>query len=173
MLRLCCTAIHCNDYDYYSNTMIASNFRRIQEEIRSLAGSRVVKMIGASKTVSVDGIRQAYDAGMHSFGENRMQEAISKIKALPHDIEWHFIGHLQSNKAKDAVRHFSWIQSVDSVRLLSILNQEAQKQQKRIRALIEINLGNEETKHGADPAQLAAIMKSSEGLEFVQVSGLM
>ena len=153
--------------------MIASNFSRLQKEIRSLAGSRDVKLIGASKTVSADRIREAYDAGMRSFGENRIQEAISKIEKLPADIEWHFIGHLQSNKAKEAVRYFSWIHSVDSVRLLTVLNKEAEKQQKQIRALIEINLGNEETKHGAEPAQLADILKALEGLEYIQVSGLM
>src|SRR5215207_6318999 len=108
--------------------MIESRFREIQTNISAAAGARSVKIIGASKTMSPEKIRAAYDAGLRIFGENRIQEAIPKIQNLPPDIEWHFIGHLQSNKVRDAVAHFAWIESVDSKRLLEKIDQEAVKQ---------------------------------------------
>jgi PLP dependent protein len=153
--------------------MIQSNFSKIQAEVAATSAGRAVKIIGASKTVPADTLFKAYDAGMRSFGENRIQEAIPKIKALPADIEWHFIGHLQSNKVRDAVRYFSWIQSVDSSRLLHLINKEASKQQKQISVLFEINLGGEETKHGLAPQLLKEVVKPAENLEHVRLCGLM
>jgi PLP dependent protein len=156
----------------YSNSMIQSNFNKIQAEVAAAAG-RAVKIIGASKTVPAERLREAYDAGMRSFGENRIQEAIPKILALPEDIEWHFIGHLQSNKVRDAVRYFSWIQSVDSSRLLHRIENEASKQQKQISILFEINVGGEETKHGMAPELLKQVLESSRNLEHARIRGLM
>jgi pyridoxal phosphate enzyme (YggS family) len=153
--------------------MIESRLRKIQAEISAAAGSRTVKLIGASKTVSPGRIQEAFDSGLHCFGENRIQEAIPKIQKLPESIEWHFIGHLQSNKVRDAVTHFSWIQSVDSKRLLAKIDQEADKQKKSIVVLIEMNLGGEETKHGALPQDLEGILGSSQNLKNVEVRGLM
>ena len=153
--------------------MIESRLRKIQTEISLAAGSRRVEIIGASKTVPPEKIKEAYDAGLHSFGENRIQEAIPKIQKLPEDMEWHFIGHLQTNKVRDAVAHFSWIQSVDSKRLLAKIDQEADKQKKSIVVLIEINLGGEQTKHGADPQDLEEILRDSQSLKRVEVRGLM
>ena len=153
--------------------MIESRLRKIQSEIFTAAGSRPVKIIGASKMVKPEGIRQAYDAGLRCFGENRIQEAIPKIQNLPPDIEWHFIGHLQSNKVRDAVSHFSCIESVDSVRTLAKIDQEAVKQDKSMVVLVEINLGGEETKHGADPEDLENFIKESSNLQKTEVRGLM
>jgi PLP dependent protein len=153
--------------------MIESRLRKIQAEISAAQGSRTVKLIGASKTVSPDRIQEAFDFGLHCFGENRIQEAVPKIRKLPASIEWHFIGHLQSNKVRDAVSHFSWIHSVDSRRLLGKIDQEAVKQNKSIVALIEINLGGEDTKHGANPKDLESILQESENLKSVEVRGFM
>lgn len=153
--------------------MIQSRLHAIQEEVAAAARQRPVKIIGASKTVSPDRIREAYEAGLRFFGENRIQEAIPKIQALPGDIEWHFIGHLQSNKVRDAVTYFSCIQSVDSARLLRKIDQESSRQEKRLSVLIEINLGGEESKHGLDPEMLDALMKGSAGLQGVDIKGLM
>ena len=153
--------------------MVETNLRRIQNEIAEIAGSRNVKLIGASKTVDAGRVRDAFNAGLRCFGENRIQEGIPKIQELPKEIEWHFIGHLQSNKARDAVRYFSWIHSIDSARLLTIVDKEAQKQQKRISALVEINLGGEETKNGARPDELQQIMDVSRSSENVNLCGLM
>jgi PLP dependent protein len=157
----------------YSNSMIQSNFSKIQAEVTAAAVARTVKIIGASKTVPPEGLQEAYDAGLRSFGENRIQEAIPKIEALPQDIEWHFIGHLQSNKVRDAVRYFSWIQSIDSSRLLLLIDKEASKQQKQISILFEINLGGEETKHGLSPELLKEALQTGRNLKHVRVRGLM
>ena len=153
--------------------MIESRLRKIQAEISAAAGSRSVKIIGASKTVTPERIREAYDAGLRCFGENRIQEAIPKIQNLPPDIEWHFIGHLQSNKVRDAVSYFSCIESVDTLRLLARIDQEAVKQNKSMTALIEINLGGEATKHGADPAELEVLLQESRKLQNTEVRGFM
>ena len=153
--------------------MIQSNFNKIQAEVAAAAAGRTVKIIGASKTVPPKRLQEAYEMGLRSFGENRIQEAIPKIKSLPQDIEWHFIGHLQSNKVRDAVRYFSWIQSVDSSRLLLLIDKEAAKQQKQISILFEINLGGEETKHGLPPESLKEALETGGDLQHVHVQGLM
>jgi PLP dependent protein len=153
--------------------MAEHNYARIRAQVAVAAKDKLVKIIGASKAVSIDRIREVYDAGLHCFGENRIQEAVPKIQALPDDIEWHFIGHLQTNKTRDAVRYFSWIQSVDSERLLRAIEKEAAKEQKRMLLLIEINLGGEETKHGTDPAQLDQILTVAKNLEWCKIRGLM
>jgi pyridoxal phosphate enzyme (YggS family) len=152
--------------------MIELNLQRIQSEIEKVAKHKV-KLIGASKTVPPHRIREAYDAGLHRFGENKIQEGIKKIEELPKDIEWHFIGHLQSNKVRQAVSSFSCIQSVDSNRLLSLIDSEAKKQQKLIPVLIEINLAGEDSKHGLAPEKLKEILDASDAYENVQVQGLM
>jgi pyridoxal phosphate enzyme (YggS family) len=157
----------------YSNSMIQSNLSKIQAEVAAAAAGRAVKIIGASKTVPAEKLREAYNLGLRSFGENRIQEAIPKIKDLPENIEWHFIGHLQSNKVRDAVRHFSWIQSVDSSRLLLLIDKEAAKQQKQISVLFEINLGGEETKHGLSPELLKEALETGGNLEHARIQGLM
>ena len=100
-----------------------------------------------------------------------MQEGMAKIQSLPADIEWHFIGHLQTNKAREAVRFFSWIQSVDSLRLLNAIEKEATKQQKKMSLLLEINLGNEESKSGLDATQIEELISTK--LEWSGILGLM
>jgi PLP dependent protein len=151
--------------------MVQSNYRKIQAEVTAAAYGRAIKIIGASKTMPPEKIREAYDAGLRCFGENRIQEGIAKIPQLPSDIEWHFIGHLQRNKVPEAVRHFAWIQSVDSLRLLHAIEKEAAKQQKKMLLLLEINLGNEESKHGLKPEELGELLK--EKLEWAEIRGLM
>jgi pyridoxal phosphate enzyme (YggS family) len=151
--------------------MIESNYKRIRDEISNASKGRTVKLIGASKTMPVERIQEAYDAGMRFFGENRIQEGVTKIQSLPADIEWHFIGHLQTNKAREAVRFFSWIQSVDSLRLLNAIEKEAAKQQKKMSLLLEINLGNEDSKSGIDPAQIQELISTK--LEWSRILGLM
>jgi len=151
--------------------MIESNYEKIRSEVAAAANRRTVKIIGASKTVTGEKIKQAYDAGVRCFGENRIQEAIAKIPALPADIEWHFIGHLQRNKVPEAVRYFSWIQSVDSMKLLDAIEKEAAKQQKKMRLLLEMNVGEEQTKHGLKQAELGEILQTR--LEWSEIRGLM
>lgn len=154
--------------------MIAENIQKIQKQIDEAAGDRKVKLVAVSKTVPAERIHEAYEAGVHVFGENRIQEAIPKIAELAGlNIQWHFIGHLQTNKAKEAVRHFSWIQSIDSLKLLHQVEKEAVKLNKKINALLELNLGNEESKYGLAETEIGKVLKAAEGLEWVHVHGFM
>jgi pyridoxal phosphate enzyme (YggS family) len=149
--------------------MIQENVNKVLKQINNRA-----KLVAVSKTVPSARIAEAYEVGVHIFGENRIQEALPKIAALAHlNIEWHFIGHLQTNKAKDAVRHFSWIQSIDSLKLLNLIEKEAAKQQKPINALLELNLGNEESKSGLSEAELPQLLAASQRLEWIKIRGFM
>lgn len=154
--------------------MIETTLKKLQDDVRTLSKGRDIKIVGVTKTVSADRIAEAYRAGLHIFGENRIQEAIPKIQQLVHvDAEWHFIGHLQSNKVKDAVRHFSWIQAIDSLKLLLKVEQEAARLQKRMSLLLELNLGGEESKYGFRPEALDDALEKAKDLEFGEVRGLM
>jgi PLP dependent protein len=153
---------------------IAENTNKIRENIARGANGRNVQLIAVSKTVSADRIAEAYRAGVKIFGENRIQEAIPKIAELTSlAIEWHFIGHLQTNKARDAVRHFSWIQSIDSHKLLIQIEKEAAKQEKNIKLLLELNIGSEESKHGLTETDLPEILEAGSKLQWCQILGLM
>jgi pyridoxal phosphate enzyme (YggS family) len=148
----------------------------IQEKVKTVLQQigPEVKLIAVSKTVPPERITEAYEAGVRSFGENRIQEAVPKVTALSHlNIEWHFIGHLQTNKAKEAVRHFSWIQSIDSLKLLHQVEKEAAKQQKQIRGLLELNLGNEGSKHGLDESEVGTILRATRELQWTKIYGFM
>jgi PLP dependent protein len=153
---------------------IAANVQEIRQRIREAAGGREIQLIGVSKTVAADRIQEAFAAGVSVFGENRIQEAIPKIRALQDSgITWHFVGHLQTNKARDAVEHFSCIHSVDSIKLLQQIEKEAVKQHKNIRVLLELNLGDEESKHGFAETEVADALHAGTGLQRVLICGLM
>lgn len=103
---------------------------------------------------------QAYDAGERDFGESRVQELLLKQQALPADIRWHFIGHLQTNKVRQIVPFVHMIHSVDSVRLLEIINREAEKIGRRVKVLLEVHVAKEETKSGFMPEEILSIANS-------------
>jgi PLP dependent protein len=126
--------------------MMSSISRNISELTRDLPGN--VTVVAVSKTRSEEEVMEAYKAGLHIFGENRVQELISKKAALPEEIKWHLIGHLQSNKIKQAVTAASMIESVDSVRLLRMIDSEAGRQQRIIDCLLQVHIALEETKSG-------------------------
>jgi len=156
------------------NESLQENFRLILERVKAASGGREVKILGASKTMAPEKLEQAFRAGLRVFGENRIQEAIPKIQTLASlEVEWHFIGHLQTNKVKEAVRYFSWIQSVDSVRLMMAIEKEAHKISKKVNLLFEVDLAGEETKHGMQPDQLAEALDASRELSCASVRGLM
>jgi pyridoxal phosphate enzyme (YggS family) len=153
---------------------IAENTNKIRENIARAANGRNVQLIAVSKTVSANRIAEAYRAGVNFFGVNRIQEAIPKIAELTSlAIEWHFIGHLQTNKARDAVRHFSWIQSIDSHKLLIQIEKEAAKQEKNIKLMLELNIGSEESKHGLTETDLPEILEAGSKLQWCKILGLM
>ncbi len=133
------------------------------------------KLVAVSKTFGENEILQAYRAGQKIFGENRVQELCPKYEALPKDIEWHLIGHLQSNKVKFIAPFVAMIHSVDSFKLLSEIDKQAGKCGRIIPCLLQMHIAQEETKFGFDEAELWDLLVSQEihGLKNVRVMGLM
>lgn len=132
-------------------------------------------LVAVSKTKSVEDILQAYRAGQRIFGENKVQEMCAKYEVLPKDIEWHMIGHLQSNKVKYIAPFVSMIQSVDSFSLLRKIDAAAQKAGRTIDCLLEVKIAAEDTKYGLTPVEAEEIISSgvAEGMQGVRLCGLM
>ena len=169
--------------------LLAENIENIRRKIETAAlraGRRPedITLIAVSKTVPADLIKAAYEAGISDFGENRIQEAAGKIKKLPATgsgqapdrppIRWHFIGHLQTNKARAATDlGFELIHTVDSIKLLNALEEHAKKAGKRQRALIEVKLSPEPSKHGVFEEGLFELLRASAGAGYIKIEGLM
>ncbi|MCX6221572.1 MAG: YggS family pyridoxal phosphate-dependent enzyme [Bacteroidia bacterium] len=134
-----------------------------------------VKLVAVSKTKSVDQIMEAYQTGQRLFGENKVQELIGKWQQLPKDIEWHYIGHLQSNKVKQIVPFVSFIHGVDSYKLLATINKEAEKCNHVIPVLLEFHIAEEESKFGLslEEAEQILSMPEIESLKNITISGVM
>ena len=116
---------------------------------------------------------QAYEAGERDFGESRVQELLPKYEALPKDIRWHFIGHLQTNKVKQILPFVHMIHSVDSIRLLETINREAEKIGRRIKVLLEVHVAKEETKSGFTPEELLTFNAQHSTFNYVEICGVM
>ena len=123
-----------------------------------------VTLICVSKFHPMEAIMEAYECGERDFGESRVQELLPKYEALPKDIRWHFIGHLQTNKVKQIVPFVHMIHSVDSVRLLETINREAEKIQRRVKVLLEVHVAKEETKSGFSPEEFLSLASSPNSL---------
>jgi len=149
---------------------IAENIKMLG---RMLPGS--VSVVAVSKTRSHEEVLLAYKAGQRVFGENRVQELIAKKKLLPDDIRWHLIGHLQSNKVKQTVPEVAVIESVDSIRLLKEISDEALKRDLVIDCLLQVHIATEETKFGFDPAEIEREdwRAVTGALKGIRVCGLM
>lgn len=134
-----------------------------------------VTLVAVSKTYPSDVIREVYDAGQRIFGENRPQELKEKYEQLPKDIKWHMIGHLQTNKVKYIAPFVDLIHSVDSDRLLEVINKEAVKNNRIIDVLLEVHIAVEETKTGWDENELREYLDSGKWREYknVRFKGLM
>ncbi len=130
-----------------------------------------VTLVAVTKGTDLDGVREAFEAGLRIFGENRVQEALSKAPAL--DAEWHLIGHLQTNKVKAALPLFRLVQSVDSERLVRALSGAALAEGRRLDVLIEVNVSGDAAKHGFDLARLPAELEPLFDLPGIRVRGLM
>lgn len=158
---------------------VENNLKTIKMRIKEAAAScgrnpETVKLLAVSKTVPADRIKQAIYAGVTRLGENYIQEAREKIKILAdHPVTWHFIGHLQSNKAKYAVRLFDLIHSVDSLNLAHELNKQAKKINKIQNILIQVNTGMEPTKSGVSITDARNLIKEVSLLENLSIKGLM
>ncbi|MEY3398384.1 MAG: hypothetical protein RL220_978, partial [Bacteroidota bacterium] len=129
-----------------------------------------VKLVAVSKKQDASRIQQAYDAGQRAFGENYVQELCSKAPALPSDIEWHFIGHLQTNKVKQVVDVATWIHSVDSIKVLNEISRQAQKAGKNIQCLLQMHIAREESKFGFDVNEVEEMMKDLTGNHWPNVN---
>ncbi|QKJ29700.1 YggS family pyridoxal phosphate-dependent enzyme [Mucilaginibacter mali] len=134
-----------------------------------------VTLVVVSKTKPIEDIQQAYDAGQRVFGENQVQELVEKYEALPKDIEWHLIGHLQTNKVKYIAPFISLIQSVDSIKLLQEINKHALKNDRVIDCLLQIYIADEETKYGLSFDEAIELLRSEEYAELknIRIRGLM
>lgn len=158
---------------------IAENIERVQERIhracqRSGRAAKDVKLIAVSKTQPAEAVRHAYGAGLREFGENRVQEAAAKRKELADlDAAWHLIGHLQSNKAKQACRTFDWIHSVDSLHLAEKINREAAALGRKMPVLIEVHLGTETSKFGVEEDDLVRMAEGMTKMPSLELCGLM
>ena len=136
--------------------------------------SDAVKLIAVSKRKSVRAVKDAIDAGAEQFGENYIQEAVEKIDIIADEsITWHFIGHLQSNKAKFAVKYFEYIHTVDKFKLAKEINRQAKKINKIQKILLQINIGEELTKSGARIENAIELVKQIHGFENLSIEGLM
>jgi PLP dependent protein len=142
--------------------------------IRSGRDPKSVRLVAVSKTVPADRIKEAVDAGVDILGENYIQETRTKFNELAAcQVSWHFIGHLQTNKAKYAVRLFDLIHSVDSLKLARELDKQAKKVHKIQEILIQINIAKEPSKSGADRETTSNLIKDISGLDNLSVKGLM
>lgn len=131
------------------------------------------QLVAVSKTKSVADIKALYDLGQKDFGENYVQEIIEKQPLLPHDIRWHFIGHLQSNKVKYITPFVYMIHGVDSLKLLVEINKQAGKNNRVIPVLLQMHIAREETKFGLDEKELNDILLHAAELKNVSIRGLM
>jgi pyridoxal phosphate enzyme (YggS family) len=132
-----------------------------------------VVLVAVSKTKPTEAIMEAYAAGQRDFGENKVQELTDKAEQLPKDIRWHMIGHLQRNKVKYIVPFVYLIHSVDSLRLLRMINKEAGKAGKIVDCLIQIHIAEEDTKYGFDETELSDALAEMKDLPNVRIRGLM
>jgi pyridoxal phosphate enzyme (YggS family) len=134
-----------------------------------------VTLVAVSKTKPVDQIMQAYDAGQRIFGENKIQEMSDKFEQLPKDIEWHMIGHVQTNKVKFMAPFVQLIHGIDSLKLLEEINKQALKNNRLIDCLLQVHIAEEETKFGLNEIELENLLQSEEftNLKNIQVKGLM
>ena len=161
---------------------VAENIALVQQKIRTAAARAgrdpdEITLMAVSKTFPGDRIREAYQAGIRHFGENRVQEFAGKADALRDlsDARWHMIGHLQMNKAAKAAELFSAIDSVDSLKLADQLHDSAHKADRKLAVLIEVNVGGEAAKSGMPPdsTELDRLLCAAPQLDHIEISGLM
>jgi len=133
------------------------------------------QLIAVSKTKPVSDISEAYDCGQRDFGENKVQELVKKYETLPQDIKWHMIGHLQTNKVRYIAPFIHLIHAVDSVKLLTTINKEAKKNSRQINCLLQLHIGDEESKFGMNEEELFSVLDQVNSGEFANVNilGLM
>ena len=148
--------------------MVGDNLRTLYAELPS-----GVKLVAVSKFHPVSRLMEAYDAGQRLFGENRPQELAQKVPQMPSDVEWHFIGHLQTNKLKLVLPYVTLVQSVDSLHLLEAIDKWGRDNGRVIDVLLELHLGAEETKHGLSETDIDSVISSDVEKSNIRIRGLM
>ncbi len=156
---------------FKSNMSIAQNIAKIKAEIAPFH----VQLVAVTKLRPIESLQELYDNGHKVFGENRVQELVPKYEALPKDIEWHLIGHLQTNKVKYIAPFVHTIHSIDSYKLLEEVNKQAAKNNRVINCLLQMFIAKEETKFGLDEAEALQIVNSTElnQLKNIRITGVM
>lgn len=150
----------------------------VSENIKQFLANEIpanVKLIAVSKTKPVETILEAYKSGHKIYGENKVQDLVDKYNELPKDIEWHMIGHMQSNKVKYIAPFVSLIHGVDSFKLLKVINKEGEKNNRKIDCLLQFHIAKEETKFGLDLNEATEFLKSEEfkNLNHINICGVM
>lgn len=158
--------------------MLTENYDKVEAVVidacdKSGRNREDVTLIAVSKTKPISMLREIYDHGCRHFGENKVQELVEKYEALPKDIKWHMIGHLQRNKVKYIVDKVALIHSVDSLRLAEEISKEAVKKQVEVDILIEVNVAKEESKFGIATEETTALIRQIAVLPGVHIKGLM
>jgi len=148
--------------------MVRDNLQALYEKLPS-----AVKLVAVSKFHPVERLMEAYDAGQRIFAESRPQELAAKVPQMPADIEWHFIGHLQTNKLKLVLPYVTLVQSVDSFHLLESIDKWGRDNGRIIDVLLELHLGAEETKQGFDEEELWSILQAGVSAHCYRIRGLM
>ena len=147
---------------------IENNISALKESIPDY-----VDVVAVSKTKPIKDLEKAYHAGQRIFGENKVQEMVLKFDKLPKDIEWHMIGHVQTNKVKYMASFVNTIHSVDSHKLLKEIQKQAFKNNRKIKCLIQVRIANEDTKFGIEPSELNDFLNFSKILPNIKITGLM
>ena len=149
---------------------IAENIKRFKEELGD-----EVELVAVSKTKPIADLQEAYDVGQRIFGENRPQEMQEKAEALPKDIEWHMVGHLQSNKVKYIAPFVSMIHSIDKLSTLKEINKRAKQNERTIKVLLQMHIAEEESKFGMDEEKLTSFLESEKlkNFEHIKIVGMM
>lgn len=161
-----------------SSTQVAENLEAIRLHVSTACQAvgrdpEEITVLGASKGQSIERLKWAWEAGLKVYGENRVQEALAKMPELPADIEWHLIGPLQSNKVKKVVPAFAAVHSVDRLKIARTLDKEATRLGRRLAGFIEINLAEEDSKHGFSPTLIRSQLAELTDLETLEIVGLM
>ncbi len=145
----------------------------VQAAVRAGRDPHEIKLVAVTKTVGLEQIREAIQAGVDTLGENRIQEAQTKFDEIGRLVSWHLIGHLQTNKVNQALAIFDLIHSIDSLHLAEAINRRAMALGGRMPALLEVNLGGEETKYGVAPHEVPQVLRRLSRLEYLEIQGLM
>ena len=154
--------------------MIAERLNHVIQRIQKVDHSQKVKLIAVSKKKSITLIKEAISSGQKDFGENYLQEAVEKIKAIDYpSLTWHFIGPIQSNKTASIAKYFQWVHSVDRKKVLSRLNEQSKENQKILNVLIQVNIDHEDTKSGVMPEEIDDLVNYANKLSNISLKGFM